>query len=258
ITRLFQASSLSALAELLTEQLQGSPTLSPVPAQLPTDVAEFELSRGQHALYYLHQLVPGIHVFNLSFLLSISLLMYVILLRRAFQKLVDRHPTLRTNFIPTPSGPLQRVRQRLEVCFLEVPAETWTREQLNDQVLQAARRRFNLEEDHLLRITIYRRRDEIWLLMLVHHIVADLWSLDLLVKELGILYSSEKSGSCALLPESAAQYHDYVQWQAEMLASPKGDQLWKYWKEKLSGELPVLELPTDRPRPLIQTYAGDC
>src|SRR5262249_36229898 len=70
--------------------------------------------------------------------------------------------------------------------------------------------------------------------------------------------SSEKSGSCALLPESAAQYHDYVQWQAEMLASPKGDQLWKYWKEKLSGELPVLELPTDRPRPLIQTYAGDC
>src|SRR5262249_5506668 len=126
ITRLFQASSLSALAELLTEQLQGSPTLSPVPAQLPTDVAEFELSRGQHALYYLHQLVPDIPVFNLAILAAINHPLETILLRRAFQKLVDRHPTLRTNFIPTPSGPLQRVRQRLEVCFLEVPAETWT------------------------------------------------------------------------------------------------------------------------------------
>ncbi len=73
---------------------------------------------------------------------------------------------------------------------------------------------------------------------------------------LGALYSAEKAGVQALLPRLASQYSDYVRWQAEMLAGPEGERLWAYWQKQLAGQLPLLELPTDRPRPPVPTYCG--
>src|SRR6185369_4141700 len=85
-----------------------------------------------------------------------------------------------------------------------------------------------------------------------HHIIADLWSLAILLQELGELYK----GSQDSLPALSFNYADYVRWQEQMLASAEGERLWSYWRQQLSGELPVLELPFDRPRPLVQTYRG--
>ena len=93
-------------------------------------------------------------------------------------------------------------------------------------------------------------------MLAVHHIVIDFWSLAVILNELGVLYPAEKAGVQAALPPLDLQYTDYVRWQSEMLASPEGERLWAYWQKQLAGPLPVLNLPTDRPRPPIQTYHG--
>ena len=103
---------------------------------------------------------------------------------------------------------------------------------------------------------ITRSAREHILLLVVHHIVIDFWSLAVLLNELGVLYPAECSGVKADLPPLALQYTDYVRWQAEMLGGPDGKRLWAYWGEKLAGQLPILEFPTDRPRPAFPTYQG--
>ncbi|HVB29717.1 MAG TPA: amino acid adenylation domain-containing protein [Terriglobia bacterium] len=93
-------------------------------------------------------------------------------------------------------------------------------------------------------------------MLVIHHIVVDFWSLAVILNELGVLYSAEKAGRPAALPPLDLQYTDFVRWQAVMLASPAGERLWDYWKKQLAGPLPVLNLPTDRPRPPIQMFRG--
>jgi hypothetical protein len=91
-------------------------------------------------------------------------------------------------------------------------------------------------------VTLFTRsaREHI-LLLVVHHIVIDFWSLAILLDELGVLYPAEKRGAQVILPSLKVRYTDYVRWQAEMLASPEGERLWAYWQEQLAGQLPVLQ-----------------
>ncbi len=90
----------------------------------------------------------------------------------------------------------------------------------------------------------------------VHHIAVDFWSLDMLIDELCLLYAAERVGVLAPLPAHVPQYTDFVRWQAEMLAGSEGERHWAYWQHELAGELPMLNLPIDRPRPPVQTYRG--
>ena len=88
-------------------------------------------------------------------------------------------------------------------------------------------------------------------MLVVHHIVVDFWSLAVMLNELGVLYSAGKAGGPAVLPPIELQYTDFVRWQTKMLEGSAGERLWDYWKKQLAGPLPVLNLPTDRPRPPI-------
>lgn len=109
----------------------------------------------------------------------------------------------------------------------------------------------------MLRVNLFTQlTNEHILLLAVHHIIADFWSLTVLVDELGIIYQAQKADKQHTLIPLTLQYTDYVRAFAEMLASPTGERLWVYWHKQLSGQLPVLNLPTDRPRPPIQTYQG--
>lgn len=256
--RFFQAASLSELARLLFELMDGSLSITPTSILPQKDVAEFNLSRGQQALYFLHQFVTDAPAYNIAALGVIRNRFEPSALRTAFQLLIDRHASLRTNFITTAEGAKQRAAERREVSFSEEAAVTWTEDELNRRIREEANRRFNLEEDRLLRITLYKRAEDFRLLMVAHHIVIDFWSLGIFIKELGLLYTAQVSGTDAFLPLVAFQFSDYVQWQDEVLSGAEGERLWSYWKNKLSGELPMLNLPTDRPRLPIQTYAGDC
>src|SRR5208282_3635200 len=215
------------------------------------------LSYNQQGIWFLYQLAPESTVYNVNFAARISSEVNVPALRRALQTLVDRHPSLRTTF-PAHSGkPIQRVHEHQKVRFEEVDGSTWSEEELKARLLEEAYRPFDLERGPLLRVSLIMRsaREHI-LLLVVHHIVIDFWSLAILLDELGILYPAECTGVKAHLLTLTLQYTDYVRWQAKMLASPGGERLWTYWREKLAGQLPVLDLPTDRPRPAIPTYRG--
>lgn len=255
---LLQGPSISELASQILPRFEESPATPPariVPLQEPT--AEHPLSRGQRAMWFLHRLAPESAAYNIASAVQIGGELDIPALQRAFQKLVDRHPSLRTTF-PVPHGePIQHIHDQVEVCFQLEDASTCSEASLSERLVEEAHRPFDLEQGPLLRVHLFSRsaQEHIFLLV-VHHIVADFWSLAVLVRELGTLYQAEQVGAPTSLPPLTLQYFDYTRWQADMLTGPEGERLWAYWQQQLSGELPVLDLPTDRPRPAVQTYRG--
>jgi hypothetical protein len=217
----------------------------------------YPLSYNQQGIWFLSQLAPESMVYNVSFAARIKSVVNVPALRRAFQKLVDRHPSLRTSFSLRSEKPVQCIQQGAKVDFEETDPSAWSGDELKLRLTDEAHRPFNLELGPLLRVQVFTRcAQEHFLLLVVHHIVIDFWSLAILLNELGVLYSAEATGARAVLPPLGLQYNDYVKWQSEMLAGTEGEGLWKYWQGQLAGPLPVLDLPTDRPRQPIQTNRG--
>ena len=215
------------------------------------------VSHGQRAMWFLHQLAPESAAYSISSAVRIQAELDIPVLRRAFQALVDRHASLRTTF-PAPHGePVQYVHDQVEVCFQVEDASTWSETSLSERLVEEAHRPFDLAQGPLLRVHLFSRSaEEHILLLVVHHIVADFWSLAVLVHELGMLYPAEQTGTPFSLDSLALRYSDYARWQADMLAGPEGERLWAYWQQQLAGELSILDLPTDRPRPAVQTYRG--
>src|SRR5271169_3112382 len=185
-----------------------------------SDVQSFQpLSYNQQGIWFLYQLAPESMVYNVNFAARIRSDVDIPALRRAFQALVDRHPALRTTFSLRSGKPAQRVHQQLPVHFVETDASGWDGEVLKTRLLEEAYRPFDLERGPVLRVNLFTSsaREHV-LLLVVHHIVIDFWSLAVMLNEIGVLYAAERTGVQALLPHLASQYSDYVRWQAEMLA----------------------------------------
>jgi amino acid adenylation domain-containing protein len=244
IADLSRSEKRTLLAELLQKKKHGPEPLYP-------------LSYNQQGVWFLSQLAPESMVYNVSFAARISSVVNIPALHRSFQALVNRHPCLRTTFPVYNGNPAQRVHQHAKVEFQETDASLWSPDELVPRMTDEAHRSFDLERGPLFRVNVFTRSaHEHFLLLVVHHIVVDFWSLAILLSELGTLYSAEEAGVPAVLPPLGAQYSDYVRWQSEMLAGVEGNRLWSYWQSQLGGQLPVLELPTDHPRPPIQTHRG--
>jgi amino acid adenylation domain-containing protein len=215
----------------------------------------YPLSHNQQALWVEHQLASDKAANNVTFAARILGPLNISALRRAFQTLVDRHSALRTAFITLGGNPAQYAHNRQSVCFVQADCSELTPEELEGRLSAEARIPFELTRGPLLRVhLLVLSKEEHFLLLTVHHIIGDFWSLVILVDELGALYSEETGGGRTKVPSPRLQYSDYVQWQADLLAGPQGDRLWNYWQHQLAGELPVLELPTDRPRPRVQGH----
>ncbi len=244
IAGLSSAEKRALLADLLREKARAVESFYP-------------LSYNQQGIWFLSQLAPESMVYNVSFAARITSELDVPALRRSFQALVDRHPCLRTTFTVRSGKPVQRIHQGAKVHFEELDASAWSRDEIESRLTDEAHRPFDLEQGPLLRVSVFKRSErEHYLLLVVHHIVIDFWSLAILLNELGVLYPAEAADRRATLPPLHLQYGDYVRWQSEMLAGAEGERLWGYWRKQLAGSLPVLELPTDRPRQPIQTHRG--
>jgi amino acid adenylation domain-containing protein len=232
------------LAELLRKKARESQSFYP-------------LSDNQQGIWFLRQFAPENSVYNVSFAGRIRSDVDIPALRRAFQALADRHPSLRTTFAMRAGKPLQQIHPHLPVPFEATDASTWREDEVETRLVEATQRPFDLERGPIMRVDLFTRsaREHI-LLLVIHHIVVDFWSLAVILTELGVLYPAEAAGRPAFLPPLDLQYTDFVRWQTEMLASPAGERLWEYWKKQLAGPLPVLNLPTDRPRPPIQMFRG--
>jgi amino acid adenylation domain-containing protein/non-ribosomal peptide synthase protein (TIGR01720 family) len=219
----------------------------------PSDATDYPASHGQASMWFLYRMAPDSAAYNIARAARFITPVDAGAWRRALQRLVDRHPALRTTFHDGPEGPIQRVHALAEAYVVaeDAPAD------LNGRLAAESLRPFDLERGPLMRSHLFQMPDGTTVSHLsMHHIVADLWSLTIFMQELGVLYDAEVAGQPAELPPVAGTYTAHVQAQRAMLESEEGERLLGYWKERLGGELPVLGLLTDRPRPAVQTYAG--
>ncbi len=222
-----------------------------------TVTQEYPLSYGQKALMYLYKLAPEVAAYHIPLAMQVHGPLQIDALQAALAALVRRHECLRTVFSAKSSAAVQRLTEWPQLPFVLEEAESWTDEQLQTSLADAARRPFDLEQGPLFRVALFRQALKAHVLLLVfHHIVADFTSLTIFFEELRDLYAAHRRGhEPQLLPHSHG-YADFVHWQQSLLEGEAGQKLRAYWKQQLSGGLPVLKLPTDRPRPAVQTYRG--
>ncbi|HVS01000.1 MAG TPA: non-ribosomal peptide synthase/polyketide synthase, partial [Thermoanaerobaculia bacterium] len=214
------------------------------------------LSFAQQRLWFLDRLEPGSPVYNVPARLRLTGGLPVSLLERIFAEVVRRHEGLRTTFAARDGRPEQVVG---EPC-LELPVVDLSGlpdEEALRLAREEARRPFDLERGPLLRLTLLRLgASDHLLLMTMHHIVSDGWSVGVLVREVGALYEAFSQGLASPLPELAVQYADYAAWQRSWMQGEALEARLAYWRHQLADTPKLLELPLDRPRPVVQTYRG--
>jgi len=215
------------------------------------------LSYGQKSLWFLWQLAPDSSAYNLVLSSRIDDDVNVTNLRLALGKLVERHPSLRSTFPKLGEEPIQQIHSGNNLDFQQVDASTWNETELYSVVNQESKRPFDLERESVIRVRLFTCSEKEHILLLtIHHVAADGWSLDIILYELSKLYQAEQNGDIVALPALKHSYFDYVCWQKKMLESSEGEKLWNYWQNQLKGELRVLNLSRDLPRPPLPTYNG--
>lgn len=215
------------------------------------------LSFGQKSLWFLHQNNPDSTSFNVGIVGKIMSAIDVPVLKSVLQRLVNRHAIFRTTYSMENENPVQHIHSFQELAFAEVNAAGWPQETLIEKIREAKNNLFDLENGPVVRFYLFRKSvNESHLLISAHHIAFDGWSSMIFFEELKALYSIVKCGKQSALPDIQYSYINYITKQYEFLSGEEGNKLWKYWEDELKGELPVLNLQTDFPRPAIQTENG--
>ena len=209
------------------------------------------LSYGQEALWFIHQSAPESPAYNVGVALRVASALDPDALERALGTLGRRHPSLRATFSAPAGVPEQEIQAASAIRLQRTDASAWDLAELKRRVAEAHRLPFHLDAGPVLRAELFTRStDEHVLLVSLHHIVCDALSLWTMLEEIQAAYAGKS------LPPVRAAYADFVRWQREMLAGPEGERLWDFWRQQLPGEVPALNLPTDFPRPAVQTFHG--
>ncbi|ASS74680.1 hypothetical protein CIG75_06640 [Tumebacillus algifaecis] len=222
------------------------------------DDTEFPLSFGQRSLWFMQRLAPDSAAYNVARAVKVPGRLDKTALQAAFYRLAVAHPQLRTRIVTQKGQPWQQVQEQPEFLFSIEDASSWSAAQLEQRITEEANRPFDLASGPLWRVHMFSTSDDEHVLLLtMHHIITDFWSLGLLISELRELYPALVAGTeLPALTAASHRYSDYVHRQAERLSGATGERLLNYWKQQLAGQLPVLNLPTDRPRPPVQTFRG--
>ncbi|MBS0178290.1 MAG: amino acid adenylation domain-containing protein [Nitrospira sp.] len=258
---LFESATVSELA-LAVDAARGSdpgeqaPPLVAIPRTGP-----LPLSFAQQRLWVLAQLDPDSTAYHIPIALRVRGELDLAALEQSVHELVRRHEALRTKFQRLNGVPMQVIGQAQPVSIPVIDLQHLPDERREQAAIRLAsveaERPFDLRYGPLMRVSLIRLQPTEQLLLLsLHHIVSDAWSSHLLVKELTEFYASTVEGRQARLPDMSLQYADVSQWQRAWLSGPVLERELAYWKNVLGGELPVLDLPTDRPRPAVQTSRG--
>jgi len=225
------------------------------------DTQNFPLSFAQQRLWFFSQLEPESSAYNIPSAIRLTGRLNIAALENSINEIVRRHETLRTTFTVVDGEPVQVInaatKLQLPIIDLQTLSETERETEALRQAMQDAQTSFNLEKDSLLRVSLLRlgETDHV-ILFTMHHIVSDGWSTGILIRELTTLYQTCDRGQPCNLPQLPIQYADFAVWQRQWLQGEVLNNQVNYWKQQLGGDLPVLELPTDRPRPAIQTDRG--
>jgi amino acid adenylation domain-containing protein len=230
---------------------------APAPRTEPAaELGDAPLSPGQQALWFQQHLIEGTRSHSIAAALRVRGLDPA-MFARVLDRLVQRHAALRTTFPVSDGLPVQRVAARGAVEFAVHDAARWTAEQLDARLRDEAGRAFDLERGPLVRVCVLAcGRDDHAVLVVVHHLVADFWSLATLARELSTLYFAESNGVAVELTPTTVSYAQLARDQVQRVAGESGEHDWRFWERALTGPPPVLSHLADRPRPPRQTHAG--
>ncbi len=219
------------------------------------------LSYAQQRLWIIDQLEPHSALYNIPLALRLTGDLNLNALAQTFGEIVRRHEVLRTSFTTTEGSPVQLISTASDV---ELPLVNLSHLATDERETEAqrlaaaeAQRPFDLSLGPLFRVQVLRlSQTEHILLCTMHHIVSDGWSMGILIREVAALYEAFSQGQPSPLPELSIQYADYAVWQRQWLTGEVLESQLSYWREQLSGAPSVLELPTDYPRPAVQSFRG--
>ena len=246
--------------------------MSPVPPKTPSSKPKaapmqsaeplaFPASFAQQRLWFLHYLEPGAASYNLPVALRLTGQLDAGALEESLNEILRRHDALRTRFPVRDGVPVQVVTPLRQIALqptdlADIPADRRDAEASRAASLEAARP-FDLAEGPLFRARLFRLEEENHVLVVtMHHIVSDGWSIDVFLKELGLLYEAFRQGQPSPLPELPIQYADYALWQKKWLRGEVLEAQLEYWRKQLAGIPARLELPTDRPRGAAPSHRG--
>jgi amino acid adenylation domain-containing protein len=223
------------------------------------------LSFGQQRLWFLDQLEPGNLFYNIPFAIRLNGQLNANALERALSEIIRRHETLRTSIALQDGEPVQVIADEftLTLPIIDLQSHDEPEDQAQQIIGELVRQSFDLRTGPLIRVQLVRLKDDEHIFtMVLHHIISDGWSMGVMVSELVTLYKffaadKKKSTSASSpLPDLTIQYADYAAWQREWLKGGILQRQIDWWKETLSGAPAVIDLPTDRPRPAVQSYHG--
>ncbi|RKH55730.1 non-ribosomal peptide synthetase, partial [Corallococcus llansteffanensis] len=255
---LFEARTLEALAQRIEEAAVSS-TKGPRPVR---GDAPRPLSFAQQRLWFIDQLEPGTALYNVPVAVRLEGTLRQEVLEQALHEIVRRHAALRTTFAEENAQAIQVIHPNtvlpLELEELQGLGKTQREEAARRQLAQEMLKPFDLKQGPLVRARLWKLDvQEHVLVITMHHIVSDGWSVGVLVREVSALYAAFAQGRPSPLPELPVQYADYAAWQRQELQGETLRREVDYWKRQLVGAPPVLELPTDRPRPAVRGNAGE-
>ncbi|WP_407882798.1 condensation domain-containing protein, partial [Scytonema sp. NUACC26] len=248
------------LAFLQKANITSSSTLPPI---LPVSrEGKLPLSFAQQRLWFLQQLEVNSGFYNVAAAVRFEGHFHnIAALEYSLNHIISRHEVLRTNFVAVDGQPMQAIADRVTITptvvdlqHLELKERDSACRQLR---IEAVAQPFDLVTDPLVRAILFQLQPtEHILLLVMHHMVSDWWSMGVLVNELAAVYQAKYNNLPIALPELPIQYADFAHWQQQWLQQEVLTKQLVYWKEQLAGAPALLELPTDRPRPAIQTYNG--
>ncbi len=259
---MFEASTVAALAERVALELLVSEGLeSRSPIKRVSREGNLAVSFAQQRLWFIDQLEPGGSAYNLPTGVRLRGQLDVDALEATFNEIVRRHESLRTTFTVRDGQPVQVIGPAMPVELPLIDLSEWPeaeREQETARLVQAeAQRPFDLATGPMLRTTLLRLSPQEHIVLLtMHHIVGDGWSMGVLVNEVAALYRAFLAGEESPLAELSIQYADYAAWQREWLQGEVLERQLNYWKEQLTGTPALLELPADYARPAVQSFRG--
>jgi len=255
ISKFFENPNIRALNEIISQQEFNQLTEIEILPEMPY----YEVSHSQRRLWILDQTEENFNAYNLSMGFTFKGKLDINAFKKAVSMTVHRHESLRTTFVEINGEPRQKIHQFGSFEFKEIDLKHEVNHLIiaEDIAKKESRRPFNLKKGPLLRIRLLWLSDECCVILLnIHHIICDGWSLGLFENEILNAYQSIVENKPIELPPLKIHYKNYSAWQNKVLSGDNLKKHQQYWTGKLSGELPVLNLPTDYARPTIQTYNG--
>jgi amino acid adenylation domain-containing protein len=261
LRRLFEWPTVGGLARCVERELRVKEKRSPLGPRPVAQYKECPLSFAQQRLWFLAHLEPSSPVYNIPAAFRLAGSLNLAALEQSLNEMVRRHEALRTSFAAVDGQPIQMIAAALSLtvpvvdlsCIAEANRETEALRLASEEAQQP----FDLSRLPLLRVRLLRLSEaEHILLLTMHHIVSDGWSLRILFRELSALYRAFSQGRPSPLADLPIQYADFGVWQRERLRGQILENQLAYWKQQLNQVLPALELPTDWPRPVAQRFRG--